>query len=232
MAMDNLHDRKHQTAYFVFLGPPGSGKGTQADFLRDEYGWVHLSSGDLFREHIAKGTELGLKVKEIIARGALVPDDLTIQMVMDRLHEPDTERGVIFDGFPRTRAQAVALDCNLSTEGKRINRAVYFRIADEVIIDRLSARRVCPLDGAVYNLNSNPPKQDESCDIDGSELVQRDDDKPDVVRRRLEVYRKLTAPVIDYYRNQDLLFEIDAAREIEPVKRELEDLKALYNNAY
>jgi adenylate kinase len=231
MAMDNLNNQTQHPIYLVFLGPPGSGKGTQADYLQEQYGWVHLSSGDLFRENIAKGTELGLQVKDILARGALVPDNLTIQMVMNRLHEPDTTRGVIFDGFPRTRAQAEALDCNLAQEGMHINRAVYFRIADQVIIDRLSARRVCPKDGAVYNLKSKPPKQDEICDNDGVTLIQRDDDKPAVVRRRLEVYRQQTTPVIDFYRGQDLLLEIDAARDIDSVQHELDNLKALYNHA-
>jgi adenylate kinase len=226
--MDHLSDEPQKTLYLVFLGPPGSGKGTQADCLRYKYGWVHLSSGDLFRENIAKGTELGLKVKDILAQGALVPDELTIQMVMDRVHEPDTERGVMFDGFPRTRAQAEALQMNLAREGKHVSRAVYFRVADGVIIDRLSARRVCPLDGAVYNLKSKPPREDEVCDNDGGELVQRDDDRPDVVRKRLQVYWDLTTPVIDFYRDQGLLLEIDAARDIDSVQHELEGLKALY----
>lgn len=231
MAMDNLDSRPCRTVYLVFLGPPGSGKGTQADNLQESCGWLHLSSGDLFRENIAKGTELGLKVKDILARGALVPDDLTTQMVMNRLHDPDTARGVILDGFPRTRAQAEALQVELAREGKQIDRAVYFRIDDQVIIDRLSARRVCPEDGAVYNLKSKPPKQDEVCDNDGAALVQRSDDKPEVVRKRLEVYRQLTTPVIDFYGRQGLLLEIDAAKDIETVRRELQDLKALYQNA-
>ncbi len=231
MAMDNLDSRPCRTVYLVFLGPPGSGKGTQADYLQEKCGWLHLSSGDLFRENIAKGTELGMKVKDILARGALVPDDLTIQMVMNRLHEPDAGPGVVLDGFPRTRAQAEALQRELAKEGKQIDRAVYFRIDDEVIIDRLSARRVCPKDGAVYNLKSKPPKQDEVCDNDGAPLVQRSDDKPEVVRKRLEVYRELTTPVIDFYRGQGLLIEIDAAKDIDAVKQELEELKALYHNA-
>jgi adenylate kinase len=228
--MDNLNERPQGTLYFVLLGPPGSGKGTQADFLSDKYRWVHLSSGDLFRENIAKATDLGLKVRDTLAKGALVPDDLTIRMVMDRVHEPDTERGVMFDGFPRTCAQAEALQCNLAKEGKHIARAIYFRVPDQVIVDRLSARRVCPLDGAVYNMKSKPPRQDEVCDNDGAKLIQRDDDKPDVVRKRLQVYKELTTPVIDFYRSQGLLLEIDAARDIDSVQHELEGLKALYND--
>ncbi len=231
MTMDSLDGQRQQAIYLIFLGPPGSGKGTQADYLKDKYGWVHLSSGDLFRENIARGTELGKRVKDILARGALVPDDQTTQMVMDRLHEPDTARGVVFDGYPRTRAQAEALMCELGREGKQVNRAVYFRIADQVIIDRLAARRVCPQDGAVYNLKSKPPKRDEVCDNDGAGLIQRDDDKAEVVRKRLEVYRVQTTPVIDFYREQNLLFEIDASQEMELTRLELEKLKALCDNA-
>lgn len=229
--MANLHNQSREIFYFVFLGPPGSGKGTQADYLSEKYGWVHLSSGNLFRDNIAKGTKLGLKVKDIIGRGALVPDDLTIQMVMQRLHEPDITRGVVFDGFPRTRPQAEALKCNLDREGRRINQAVYFKIPDQVIIDRLAARRVCPEDGAVYNLKSRPPNRDAVCDNDGAELVQRDDDKPEVVRKRLEVYREQTSPVINFYHEAGLLLEIDASLDIVSVREELEHLKALYKYA-
>jgi adenylate kinase len=213
-----------QPNYLVFLGPPGSGKGTQADVLHDRYGWVHLSTGDLFRENISKGTELGKKVKDILASGALVPDDLTVAMVMQRLREPDTQQGVIFDGFPRTRAQAEALQSAFAREGKRVSSAIYFKIDDQEIIDRLSARRVCPKDGAVYNLISKPPKQDQVCDNDGTPLIQRDDDKPDVIRKRLDVYYQQTAPVVDYYKEQSNLKEIDATQDIAVVQSELEKL--------
>ncbi len=219
-----MQNQTPQPVYLVFLGPPGSGKGTQADVMHDKYGWVHLSTGDLFRENIAKGTELGLKVKDILASGALVPDDLTVAMVMQRLREPDTAQGVIFDGFPRTRAQAEALQSAFVKEGKRINCAVYFKIEDQLIIDRLSARRVCPKDGAVYNLISKPPKQDEVCDNDGARLIQREDDKPAVIRKRLDVYYQQTAPVVDYYQEQDVLEEVDATQDIAVVQSELEKL--------
>lgn len=214
--------------YLIFLGPPGSGKGTQADALHDKFGWVHLSSGDLFRENISKGTALGLKVKDILASGALVPDDLTIAMVMDRLDSPDTETGVIFDGFPRTVAQAEALKKALGEVGKKIDTAVYFSIPDEEIIARLSARRVCPQDGAVYNLISKPPRQDELCDNDGEKLIQRPDDQANVVQKRLDVYREQTTPVIDYYAGQGLLRKIDASRDIEQVQTELDSLTEVF----
>lgn len=213
-----------EPTYLVFLGPPGSGKGTQADILHDQNGWVHLSTGDLFRENIAKGTELGLKVKDILASGALVPDDVTVAMVVQRLREPDTAQGVMFDGFPRTRTQAEALQAALAQESKQIKRAVYFQISDEIVIARLSARRVCPKDGAVYNLLSKPPKQSDICDNDGAALVQRDDDKVDVIQRRLIEYHQKTAPVIDFYRAQNLLQEIDATQDIAVVQSELAKL--------
>lgn len=222
--MEDLNNQRARPIYLVFLGPPGSGKGTQADILHDKHCWVHLSTGDLFRENIAKGTELGLKVKDILASGALVPDDITVAMVMDRLHQPDTQQGVMFDGFPRTRAQAEALQTALASEGKRVNSVIYFKIADPVIVERLSARRVCPKDGATYNLISKPPKQNNICDNDGAELIQRDDDKAEVVQRRLNEYYVKTAPVVDYYRDQNLLKEIDATRDIEVVQSELEKL--------
>ncbi len=212
------------STYLIFLGPPGSGKGTQADVLQERYGWAHLSSGDLFRENIAKGTPLGLKVKDILSSGALVPDDVTIAMVMERLKQPGTEKGVVFDGFPRTRAQAEALEAALAKEGKHVDAAVFFRIPDQVIVERLAARRVCPKDGAVYNLLSKPPKNDEVCDNDGEKLIQRPDDRPEVVQNRLDVYREQTTPVIDYYGSRGLLREIDATQDIESVGAELDRL--------
>ncbi len=220
------------TTYLIFLGPPGSGKGTQADVLKDRYNWVHLSTGDLFRENISKGTPLGLKVKDILASGALVPDDVTVAMVMERLKAPDTAAGVVFDGFPRTEAQAEALRLALAQEGKQINGAIDFEIPDAEIIKRLSARRSCPRCGAVYNLVSKPPRNDEVCDNDGEKLVQRSDDKPEVIQNRLNVYHQQTAPLIDYYRKQGLLQEIDATQNIEAVQAELDRLtKVLATNA-
>lgn len=224
MVMDQLRNQNGQPVYVILLGPPGSGKGTQADILHDKYGWVHLSTGDLFRENIAQETPLGLQVKGILASGALVPDDITVAMVMERLRQPDTEGGVMFDGFPRTRAQAQALDAALSGEGRQVNCAVYFGLPDQVIVERLSARRVCPEDGAVYNLLSKPPRQDEICDNDGARLVQRDDDRPEVIQKRLNVYREQTEPVIGYYRDRNLLAEVDASQSIEAVQAQLEKL--------
>ena len=222
--MADVNNRTTEPLYLIFLGPPGSGKGTQADRLYDKLGLQHVSSGDLFRENIAKGTPLGLKVKDILARGELVPDDLTIEMVMDRIHQPDTVRGVIFDGFPRTQGQAIALAQSLEKENKHIARVIYFHVADPVIVERLAARRICPQDGMLYNMKSKPPRNDAICDNDGTPLVLRDDDRPAVVQNRLRVYHEQTTPLIEYYRRQDLLTEIDAARDIEATAAELEQV--------
>lgn len=213
--MATLKNNIHASIFLILLGPPGSGKGTQAEKLRDRFGFVHLSTGHLFRENIAQGTELGLEIKELIAKGELVSDELTMEMVMDRLSKPDTARGVVFDGFPRTLDQAIALHKALAEEDKRVTGAIYFQVADDVIVERLAARRTCPEDGAVYNLKSKPPKRNEVCDNDGATLVMREDDRPEVVRNRLEIYREQTEPLIDFYREKQLLVEVDAAQDIE-----------------
>ncbi len=224
--------RTHQPVYVIFLGPPGSGKGTQADKLQDRYGLVHLSTGDLFRENISKGTELGLKVKDILAKGELVPDDVTLAMVMQRLARPDTEQGVIFDGFPRTIEQAEGLDRAFTGQNKQIAQAIYFYLDDEVIIERLGARRVCPKCGTVYNMISKPPREDELCDLDQTPLTQRNDDRPEVVRNRLNIYRELTQPLIGYYRQRNLLSELNADQSIDIIEQELDRLtESLLANA-
>ncbi len=218
--------------YLIFLGPPGSGKGTQADLVQSKYGWLHLSTGDLFRENIAKGTPLGLQVKDILASGKLVPDDITVAMVMERLQAPDTADGVVFDGFPRTLGQAEALKGALARAGKAIDGAIEFQIPDRAIVERLSARRSCPTCGSVYNLVSKPPLKDEVCDTDGTQLVQRNDDRPEVIQNRLDVYHRQTAPLIDYYRNEGALRAVDATQDIQVVQAEVDGLlKVLAGNA-
>ena len=204
--------------YIILLGAPGAGKGTQAEMLRERVGLAHISSGDLFRENVSKQTPLGKLAKSYMDKGELVPDAVTIQMVMDRIARPDCARGVVFDGFPRTEAQAQALDDALAKDGKRIGAALLVSVRDELLIQRLTARWVCPTDGAVYNLLSNPPKVAGRCDRDGSPLEQRNDDKPDTVRRRLAVYYTQTQPLIEYYRAAGLLREIDGERDIEKVQ--------------
>lgn len=223
MMMTKFNKRTCEAPYLIFMGPPGSGKGTQAENLRSNFRLVQLSTGNLFREHIAKATPLGCKVKDILAKGELVPDDLTVAMVIDRLAKPDTIMGVVFDGFPRTRDQAMALQNKLEERGRCITAAIYFKVADDVIVDRLSARRMCPKDGTIYNLKSKPPASDEVCDVCGTRLEMREDDQPDVVRKRLQVYREQTEPLIDFYREQDMLVVIDASQSISEIESQLDE---------
>ena len=205
----------------VFLGPPGAGKGTQAKRLAQEEGLIHISTGDLLREAVKKETPLGKKAKEFMEKGELVPDELIIAMIEEVMPEGG---GVIFDGFPRTIAQAKALDEMLSRKGMKVDRAVFFDVDDEVVVERLSGRRVCPSCGAVYHIKYNPPKRDELCDSCGEKLIQRKDDREDVVRNRLSVYREQTAPLIEYYESKDILTRLDASRDIEEVYKELKRL--------
>jgi adenylate kinase len=209
------------STYIILLGAPGAGKGTQAKLLQQRLGLAHVSSGELFRENVSKQTPLGTLAKQYMDKGELVPDDVTVQMVMERIKRPDCERGVVFDGFPRTEAQAQALDKALAAERKRISSVVLFEIPDQVLVDRLSARRVCPKDGSVYNLFSNPSKVEGVCDKDGTPLELRDDDKPETVRRRLQVYQTQTKPLIDYYQRVGLLKTIRGDRDIEAVQTDL-----------
>ena len=210
--------------YIILLGSPGSGKGTQAKLVHLRFGLAHVSSGDLFRENIAKQTPLGILAKQYMDKGELVPDDVTVQMVMERIERPDCALGVVFDGFPRTDAQATALDKGLAAEDKKIGAAILLDVRDEILIERLTARRVCPKDGSVYNLLSNPPRHAGICDKDGAALEQREDDKPETVRHRLQVYYAQTQPLVDYYRRAGLLKTIGGEREIEAIQSELAKL--------
>ncbi len=207
--------------YIILLGAPGAGKGTQAEILRERLGLAHIASGDLFRENVSKGTPLGKLAKSFMDKGELVPDDVTIQMVMDRISRPDCAPGVVFDGFPRTEAQARALDAALAKEGKKIGAVLSINVGDQLLVDRLSARWICPIDGVVYNTLTNPPRTAGRCDKDNGELYQRDDDKPETVRRRLQVYHSQTKPLIDYYRNVGLLREVVGEQSIDKVQADL-----------
>ncbi len=202
----------------VFLGPPGAGKGTQAKMLSKDLGLVHISTGDLLREAVKNQTPLGKKAKEYMDRGELVPDDLIIALIEEVMPEGG---GVILDGFPRTVAQAEALDSMLQRKGLKLDGVVLFDVSDDVVVERLSGRRICPSCGAVYHIKYNPPKNDELCDRCSVKLVQREDDREEVVRRRLEVYRKQTAPLIEYYERKGILIRLDASKEIEEVYQEL-----------
>jgi adenylate kinase len=196
----------------IFLGPPGAGKGTIAAKVKEHYSIPHISTGDLFREAIANKTELGLKVKAILASGNLVPDQLTIDMVKERLKRPDMAGGFILDGFPRTTGQADALK-----EITNIYKVLNFVLSEEKVIERLSGRRIAPASGRVYHIKYNPPKVDNVCDESGEELVQRPDDKPEAIRNRLRVYSRQTEPLIEYYKAEGLLTDIDASPSPEEV---------------
>jgi adenylate kinase len=207
--------------YIVLFGPPASGKGTQAARLRDKLNLPHVASGDLFRENLKNETELGLKAKSYMDRGALVPDDVTIAMVMDRLSRPDCANGALLDGFPRTIAQAEALDQALADQGHKIKLVPYIIVPDDVLVERVSGRRLCRTCGEAYHILFNPPKATGICDSDGGELYQRDDDQPETVRKRLAVYWEQTSPLIDYYRRRGVLVEVNGDQPIDTVTTEL-----------
>lgn len=207
--------------YVILLGPPASGKGTQAARIRETLGIPHVASGDLFRENLKNATPLGMEAKAYMDRGELVPDDITIRMVMERLSRPDCAVGALLDGFPRTIPQAEALQKALADQGLGINLVVNIVVPDEVLVERVTGRRLCRTCGASYHIKFNPPKVEGVCDLDGGELYQRDDDKPETVRKRLEVYWKQTSPLIDYYRAQGVLVDIDGNRPIPEVEAAL-----------
>ena len=203
--------------YIVMLGPPGVGKGTQAKILAEKTGLAHVSSGDLFRDNIKNQTELGQLAQSYMNKGELVPDDVTIAMIRERLSRPDCQAGAILDGFPRTPAQADALKQMLAEFGGDVDRVPFVNADEEVLITRLSGRWTCRANGHVFHATFNPPKKDGVCDLDGSELYQRDDDKVETVKNRIQVYRKQTAPLIEYYREAGKLIEINGAQKIENV---------------
>jgi adenylate kinase len=196
----------------ILFGPPGAGKGTQAERLQADFRLPFISTGEMLRANVKEGTELGKKAKQYMDRGDLVPDDLMVAMAVERLQEDDARDGFILDGFPRTIEQATALDKALADLGRRITAAVLVDVPDEEVIRRLSGRRVCVKAGHNYHVDFDPPKHDEVCDQDGSRLIQRDDDKPEVVEKRLRVYHEQTEPLIEYYDKQGLMRRIDGTR--------------------
>jgi adenylate kinase len=193
----------------VLLGPPGSGKGTQAGGVRDRWGVPHIASGDLLRAHVRENTALGQRARPYMERGDLVPDELILDMMAQRLSEPDAQEGYALDGFPRTVAQAEALDERLEELGQRLGAVIYLDVPESEILRRLSGRRICPGCNAIYQVDTMPPKQEGVCDKCGTALAQRVDEQPDVVRKRLEVYAAQTRPLLDYYRGKGLLQEMD-----------------------
>lgn len=207
--------------FIILLGPPASGKGTQAARLREALDLPHVASGDLFRENLKNETALGLKAKAYMDRGELVPDDITIGMVMERLSRPDCAGGALLDGFPRTIAQAEALGRELAAQEHKISQVPNVVVPDDVLVERVSGRRLCRQCGESYHVHFNPAKQPGVCDACGGELYQRDDDNPETVRNRLKVYWDQTSPLIDYYRQQGVLVEVDGDQSIDAVAADL-----------
>ncbi len=213
-----------KATYIVMLGPPGAGKGTQAEILAQKLGLVHVSSGDLFRENLSNQTELGKLAQTYMTKGELVPDDVTIAIVKERLSRPDCAKGAVLDGFPRTPAQAEALNQILAELNGKVDLVPLISVPNDVLVERLSGRWMSK-SGRVYHALYNPPKVKWVDDIDGTPLYQREDDKPETVQRRIDVYYEQTAPLIDYYRQAGLLVEIDGTQEIEKVTEDI--LKAI-----
>ena len=201
----------------IMLGAPGAGKGTQAKKIAAKYSIPHISTGDIFRANIKNGTQLGLKAKSYMDAGGLVPDEITIGMLLDRIHQADCENGYVLDGFPRTIPQAESLTEALKKNGEAIDFAVNVDVPDENIINRMSGRRACLNCGATYHIVYNAPKTENVCDTCGQELVLRDDDKPETVKKRLDVYHDQTQPLIDYYKNEGVLAEVDGTLDMEDV---------------
>jgi adenylate kinase len=196
----------------ILIGPPGAGKGTQAERLQEDFRLPFISTGEMLRANVKDGTELGKAAKAHMDSGGLVPDDLIVAMAAERLDEDDTQDGFILDGFPRTTAQAEALEQQLDQEGRRITAALLLEVPDAEIIKRIAGRRVCVKAGHNYHVDYDPPKNPDICDQDGSRLIQRDDDRPEVVRKRLSVYHDQTAPLVDFYDERGLLRRVDGTR--------------------
>jgi adenylate kinase len=206
----------------ILLGPPGAGKGTQAKFLSQQLGLAHVSSGDLFRDNLQRKTELGILAQGYMSRGELVPDDVTIRMIRDRLARPDCAQGAILDGFPRTVPQAEALDAWLAdSRWGSVTKVPYIKVGEAALIERLCGRWTCRVAGHIFHEKFNPPQKAGICDQDGSELYQRDDDKEATVKNRIRVYFEQTAPLIEYYRQKKVLVEVDGGQPIESVTGEL-----------
>lgn len=201
----------------IMLGAPGAGKGTQAKKIAEKYGIPHISTGDIFRANIKNGTELGNKAKSYMEKGLLVPDELTCDLVVDRIAQDDCKNGYVLDGFPRTIPQAEALKAALGKMGTTIDYAINVEVPDENIVKRMGGRRACLACGCTYHVVYNAPKVEDVCDVCGAKLVLRDDDKPETVKKRLDVYHEQTQPLIDFYDKEGVLVEVDGTQNLEDV---------------
>lgn len=201
----------------IMLGAPGAGKGTQAKKIAEKYGIPHISTGDIFRANIKNGTELGKKAKTYMDKGELVPDELVVDLVVDRVAQDDARGGYVLDGFPRTIPQAEALDAALAKIGEKMDYAINVEVPDENIINRMSGRRACVSCGGTYHIKYNPTKTEGICDACGGQLILRDDDQPETVKNRLSVYHEQTQPLIDYYAKQGIMREVDGTQDMEDV---------------
>lgn len=210
----------------VMLGAPGAGKGTQAQMIADQYKIPHISTGDIFRENVKNGTELGMEAKKYMDQGALVPDELTVRILLDRVDRDDCKNGYVLDGFPRTIPQAEVLDKALRKIGEKIDYAINVDVPDENIIKRMSGRRACLTCGATFHIEHIPPKQEGICDKCGKELIQREDDKEETVKNRLEVYHKQTQPLIDFYTEQNVLRTVDGTADMKDVFAAINEILA------
>lgn len=213
-----MKDSSASVVYLVLIGAPGAGKGTQAASLSARSGLLHVASGDLFRDNVDRGTDLGKLAKSYMDAGELVPDGVTVKMVLDTLDNVDAQHGAILDGFPRTRSQAEALDAALAGLGREVGKAIYIEVNDEELLRRLAGRWICRSCQMPYHVVANPPKKEGVCDIDGGELYQRSDDSIDTARRRLSVYFEQTQPVLGYYRDRGLLETIEGGQSIHNVE--------------
>jgi adenylate kinase len=210
----------------LLFGPPGSGKGTQADFLTQELGIPQISTGDILRDDVKRGTPLGLKAREFMRRGELVPDEVMVEMIRERITRPDCKRGFLLDGFPRTVPQAEALDGMLEGIGQHIDRLLYLHVELEELVQRLTGRWVCPACARSYHMVNNPPRDDKRCNVEGATLVHREDDTEETARRRCEVFYQRTYPILDFYRQRGISVEIDGEGSIADVRGRVRDALA------
>ena len=210
----------------VFMGPPGAGKGTQAELFHIRHGVPHISTGDMFRAAVRADTEMGRRAGEYMREGELVPDAIVQQLVEERLLQKDADAGFILDGYPRTLAQADALDEFLARWGRELHGVIFFEIPEEVVLRRITGRRICPTCSANYHVEYHPPRVPGRCDVDGTELIQRRDDAPETVRRRLEVFRRWTAPLVDHYRTRGVFLAVNAQGTAEEVYERIQEFVA------